>query len=229
MIFSLTSSPNSLTGPHVSRLSAQHVPKTPHTRTMKAPAGKLSVFAFQPQPQPIPVPVNSPARKPSQPTPVRIPQPASDIKNPPETETSIDLKEMGPLGQAVFKNQPEKVEELLGKLSEKEINQPDARGFTPLAVAVRYGNDFIVSKLLENKKVDLNKRNQDGRTPLILAARYGRSLILRQLLKNPGKLELNAQDKNGYTALDWVTRQNSIDNINTLKAVNAQCNLYKNR
>lgn len=173
----------------------------------KSPS-RLRIQAEQLQPIPIPIPIHGPRKTPITPTIKRISPPQSNRPQPTETETSTRRSEMSILGAAVFGNRIEEVGTLLEKLPKETVNQPDANGFTPLAVAVRYGNDAMASLLLSSKKTEINQPNQDGRTPLILAARYGRLPLLRQLLNHP-QIALNARDKDGYTALDWCLRQHN--------------------
>ena len=204
-----------------------HSSNTPHGQKTQRPAAahRLNVTAGQLEPIRVPIPVNGPRRVPIAALPGQLPAPQTEIQQPKETETSIALKDMSALGQAVFKSNADRVVSLLGKLSKEEINQPDANGFPPLAVAVRYGIDFIVKHLLGSSKTDTNKPNQDKRTPLILAARYGRLPILQQLL-NTAKVDLNVRDKDGMTALDWCMRQHNQEGIKLLKAAGAESAVY---
>jgi hypothetical protein len=188
-------------------------------------ARRLTVNAGELQPIPVPIPVTGPRRVPIASARPSLPIPQTEIQQPKETETSTALKDMSSLGQAVFKNDTNRIEPLLAKLSGEEINQADKNGFPPLAVAVRYGKDFIVRQLLGNAKTDANKPNQDQRTPLILAARYGRTPILQQLLNTP-KVDLNRRDKDGMTALDWCMRQHNQDGIKLLRAAGAESAVY---
>ncbi|WP_303674898.1 ankyrin repeat domain-containing protein [Vampirovibrio chlorellavorus] len=194
-----------------------------NTRKVAA-AGRRSVSAEQLQP--IPIPVSNPRRIPIASTPVRLPVPQTEMTQPRETETSTALKDMSALGQAVFKNETARIDSLLAKLSGEAINQADKNGFSPLAVAVRYGKDFVVKQLLAHPKTDANQPNQDQRTPLILAARYGRTPILQQLLNTP-RINLNARDKDGMTALDWSIRQHNQESIRLLQAAGAESAVYK--
>lgn len=201
--------------------------QSPNTRRAAA-TGRLTVTAGQLEPIPLPIPVNGPRRVPIASQPGQLPASKTEIHHPRETETSTVVKDMSALGQAVFKSDADRVVSLLGKLSKEEINQPDANGFPPLAVAVRYGNDFIVKHLLSSPKTDTNKPNKDQRTPLILAARYGRLPILQQLLNTP-RINLNARDKDGMTALDWSMRQHNQESIRLLQTAGAESAVYKSK
>ena len=116
-------------------------------------------------------------------------------------------------------------------LSHKDIqvNKASARQLTPLSTACFNGHEGIVSKLLNHRDIDVNKADSLMHTPLeiacvgghlevvklllghrdihinhhelIIAANGGHVAIVEYFLSLSDKVNINKQDKNGWTAL----------------------------
>ena len=79
-------------------------------------------------------------------------------------------------------------------------NQGDSAGITPLAWAVRGGQEEAVELLLGREAVDPNKPNNVGFTPLFMAAAEGHQSVVKQLLDRED-VNPNQADSKGYTPL----------------------------
>lgn len=81
----------------------------------------------------------------------------------------------------------------------KGIADQDARGISPLGVAVGF-NRIAIVKMLLDAGVDIDSRDQKGNTALHYAAGYGRKEIAQMLLK--ANADVNARNTDGQTPQD---------------------------
>lgn len=85
---------------------------------------------------------------------------------------------------------------------------PSAKGIIdPLAheeffSAIKMGNLEVVKSLIDRKQVDPDFTLDKGSTPLIVAAASGRMKVVEYLLRR--RVNINAQDPHGTTALMWA-------------------------
>jgi ankyrin repeat protein len=85
---------------------------------------------------------------------------------------------------------------------------PSAKGIIdPLAheeffSAIKMGNLEVVKSLIDRKQVDPDFTLDKGSTPLIAAAAAGRIKVVEYLLRR--RVNINAQDPHGTTALMWA-------------------------
>lgn len=87
----------------------------------------------------------------------------------------------------------------------------DADGHTPLHAAILTRNIEILRLFVEAENVDLKVKDKYGITALHLAANYTGIL---KLLIGAAKFDdnvINAKNKNGFTVLDYVLRNNNFD------------------
>jgi hypothetical protein len=98
------------------------------------------------------------------------------------------------------------VREFLKSDSKKvAVNKINRGGWTPLMYAAYVGHDTIVTLLLENQvNVDVRTSNKAA-TALMLAASCGNEAVVYFLLSSGA--DINAMDKNGYTALFYAVLQ----------------------
>lgn len=92
---------------------------------------------------------------------------------------------------------------LIAEFAKADINKPDERGFTPLAVAA-YGGKASLIPILLRFGADIHTRDSQGDTPLIItvthAANQQDALATAKKLLVAG-VDINAQNKAGATAL----------------------------
>jgi ankyrin repeat protein len=107
----------------------------------------------------------------------------------------------------------------------------DHHGNTPLlyAVALRkypHEKKFQLIKRLLSLGVEVNATNKEGRTALMLACKFSSALI-PLLLQHP-TININIQDKNNASVLDYAISENNIPLIHTLlkRGINTE-NLIK--
>lgn len=97
--------------------------------------------------------------------------------------------------------------------NQKEINNSNYEGATPLCVAIYKGEIDLVKKLI-NYGVDVNEKS-NGLTPLMVAARYNKVEIIKLLLANGA--HLNEKNENGISALKYAELSNAKEAISFLK------------
>ncbi len=103
----------------------------------------------------------------------------ADIKNP----NSRDFNGRTLLMKAVKDGNDWEIRSLLK--SGADVNLSDNEGWTSLMYAIRYQNNFEITKLLLENGADINARNRYGSSPLLLASAYsGNPEILGLLLEN---------------------------------------------
>jgi len=77
-----------------------------------------------------------------------------------------------PLFEAASLGETFRLEDLI-KAGKNDVNQPDAKGFTALHVAITTGNTDCVQILIQKGKANVNVKDRDQTTPLHLAAQKG--------------------------------------------------------
>lgn len=103
----------------------------------------------------------------------------AEIKNP----NSRDFNGRTLLMKAVKDGNDWEIRSLLK--SGADVNLSDNEGWTSLMYAIRYQNNFEITKLLLENGADINARNRYGSSPLLLASAYsGNPEILGLLLEN---------------------------------------------
>ncbi|QYS98748.1 ANK_REP_REGION domain-containing protein [Trichoderma simmonsii] len=85
-----------------------------------------------------------------------------------------------------------------------DVEAKNWEGVTALVAAFKEGKKDVV-KLLINRGAQVDICDEDGKTMLIRASAGGDTEIVEQLLAI-GKINLNARDKEGRTALEWATQ-----------------------
>ncbi|KAJ4860600.1 ankyrin repeats (3 copies) domain-containing protein [Trichoderma breve] len=85
-----------------------------------------------------------------------------------------------------------------------DIEAKNRSGVTALVAAFN-GEKKDVTKLLIDRGAQVHTCDEDGKTMLIRASAGGDTEIVEQLLAI-GKINLNARDKEGRTALEWATQ-----------------------
>ncbi len=174
--------------------------------------------------RPIPVPI--PVKKDT----ITISRPAQRLEvskelrqiNLPEAAPVINLDEAGvsKLWLATYKNKSEEIARLIqegANPNEALAGMKNESGFSPIHLAVRYGNPNTFKALLKAPDVDLNEVDPDHRTPLILSARYARLDLMKKLIEQ--NVKLNEVDRFGKSALSYVT--NNADATRMLKNAGA--------
>ncbi|KAK6859710.1 hypothetical protein PG995_003346 [Apiospora arundinis] len=94
-----------------------------------------------------------------------------------------------PLFYAIQRDSVE-VFDLLIQSNKSEINMVDYYGSTSLSIAARFGNGYIVERILGIASVDVNIVDDFGRSPLWWAQKLGHNLIAEHLLKHSSPLLL---------------------------------------
>ncbi|KAK2786451.1 hypothetical protein FQN53_006607 [Emmonsiellopsis sp. PD_33] len=109
-----------------------------------------------------------------------------------------------PLFKAVIKGYDRVVERLLTR-KDVDINTRNQEGMAPLAHAAEAGYDKITAQLISRDDIEVNFRVKfQQQTPLLLAAENGHADIVRRFLALGDKIDVNAKDKSGRTALSWA-------------------------
>lgn len=109
-----------------------------------------------------------------------------------------------------------------------DIDAQDEYGNTALHKAA-YGantNLFLFSNLL-NAGANPNIKNNHGATPLILAANGNNFGIINYMLQNCTRLDINAQDKLGDTALHLVAERSNLPAVQILLEAGADATIKR--
>lgn len=115
---------------------------------------------------------------------------------------------------AVENNFIEVVELLLKAGADPNIE--DNNGNTPFPIAAQDGNIEMMNLLINSGKLEFNLQDNTKPSPLYFAAYYGRDKIVERLItgNHPGnKVDVNHQDKSGYTQLHLAVKKGNIQVI----------------
>jgi ankyrin repeat protein len=105
-----------------------------------------------------------------------------------------------------------------------DVNTGESWADTALTLAAKEGSDAMVL-LLINAGADVNKPNSGGLAPLALASSYGHETVVQLLLRaGRGDIEIDAQDKEGQTALMWASRRGHDGVVQSLLEAGANVN-----
>lgn len=109
-------------------------------------------------------------------------------------------------------------------------NFRDHEGKTALTIAADRKDTELVRTLMSSPKIDVNlKETTCDATPLIIACKFdsrdvvARKNIIDMILKSP-RIDVNIQDREGYTALCYVSLIGDFDTVQKLLAANADVN-----
>ncbi|RSL48629.1 hypothetical protein CEP54_012835, partial [Fusarium duplospermum] len=98
--------------------------------------------------------------------------------------------------------------DLVRKLAVSEtVDEPTARGWTPLAFAAAEGHDAVIRQLLVEHEPDANNRDSEGMAPLHRAVISGHGKVCETLL-DIGRANVNLLDSNGRSALSHAVERN---------------------
>lgn len=108
------------------------------------------------------------------------------------------------------------------------VNLIDGNGFTPLGISIKDGNYNLAKLLLEKYNANPDIENEQRETPLIILSRQDNPDIeLIKILLNKG-VNLNAQDKDGNTALIECTKSSAKKCVELLVKHRADTNIKNN-
>lgn len=104
-------------------------------------------------------------------------------------------------------------------------NIKNEHGLTPLHVAAKYGNIYIVRSIIANGgPVDIT--NNTGDTPLMLAAFEGKTKTVGEIVQSNAKI--NLQNNKGQTALMLATQKGHLETTNYLLQSQADKYIFDN-
>lgn len=124
-----------------------------------------------------------------------------------------DFKGFTPLIIAVYNNQPDVVDFLLGKGARMEMQDQQAGNTALMGVCFR-GYKEIAQKLID-KGADVNQRNSQGATALTFAATFGHLEIAEMLLEKGA--DVFVPDSRGKTPLDHAILQENEEMVELLQ------------
>ncbi|XP_026536518.1 ankyrin repeat and SAM domain-containing protein 3 [Notechis scutatus] len=135
-----------------------------------------------------------------------------------ELDIPLDLHTAASIGQyEVVKDSIER--------GEKDLDQKNRGGWTPLMYASYIGYDTVVRMLLQ-AGANVNMSTPEGQTPLMLAASCGNECAAAFLLQQGAELEM--KDTHGWTALFHCTSAGHQQMVKFLldSGANANCRLF---
>jgi len=91
--------------------------------------------------------------------------------------------------------------------NDRNVNQRDCTGCTPLTWAARQANEEVVGLLLTRDDVNPDEPDNSGRTALSWASSLGYEGVVRLLLTR-NDVDPDRSDDDGQTALWWASREN---------------------
>jgi ankyrin repeat protein len=150
-----------------------------------------------------------------------------------EREVATDLT--SPLLQAVRQRDSEEVRRLLEKGHLTGVK--DAEGRTPLLLAVMQG-DAVTAQVLLGHGADMGEPDKQGQTAvsvatqmfqlLVAARREGDYRSVQEKIKK-GRLDINAKDGNGETALMRAAAEGRLDDVKSLIQLGARTDVTNNK
>jgi ankyrin repeat protein len=104
-------------------------------------------------------------------------------------------------------------------LVEEQIdpNQSNSLGETPLSIAIIKEDVNLALRLLSADDIDPDTTDHNGMSPALLSAQSDNELILGQLVSNH-RVNLNARDKTGRSALSWAAVHGNAHSVQLLLA-----------
>ena len=114
------------------------------------------------------------------------------------------------------------------KFDASEELLPSARAEDPLGLhrAVEVEDAFDVVRLMNTPGLDVNRMNKEGLTPLMIASRLGLTKMVEVLLSSgAGRIDVNAVDDAGRTALIWAAQRNNADTVTSLLKAGARADV----
>jgi len=94
---------------------------------------------------------------------------------------------------------------------EADINAQNAKGETPLLLAVLSGDERLVRKLIESG-ADVNIADKDGNTPLIYASLLNNEFVISALLES-NALQVNQKNKDGVSAYIIAASRQGLEHL----------------
>jgi ankyrin repeat protein len=107
-------------------------------------------------------------------------------------------------------------------------NIEDSYGNSPFLYAARNSNIEMMNLLIDTGKLELNFLDNNKPSPLYFASYYGHNNIVDRLITGDhsgDKMDINHQDKNGYTQLHLAVKNGHLKVIATLLKAGADPNI----
>ena len=132
-----------------------------------------------------------------------------------------------PLIYAIFKSNGSS--KIVNALIRKgaDVNAVDEEGWSTFLYAAAFGNSSILRSIVSKNKNLVNSKTKDNVTPLHMAVVYDNIDNIKYLVRNL-KVDINAQDNDGWTALYYAAANNKRDAYNLLLRLGADKNIANN-
>ena len=145
-------------------------------------------------------------------------------------EDSSDAVYIGnatPLIYAIFKSKGDSriVNELIKKGA--NVNATDEEGWTTFLYAAAFGNSSMLRNILSKNKSLINSKTKNNVTPLHMAVVYDNLDNIKYLVRNL-KVDINAKDDDGWTALYYAAANKKKEAYNLLLRLGADKNIANN-
>ena len=145
-------------------------------------------------------------------------------------EDSSDAVYIGnatPLIYAIFKSKGDSriVNELIRKGA--SVNATDEEGWTTFLYAAAFGNSSMLRNILSKNKNLINSKTKNNVTPLHMAVVYDNLDNIKYLVRNL-KVDINAKDDDGWTALYYAAANKKKEAYKLLLRLGADKNIANN-
>ena len=101
-----------------------------------------------------------------------------------------------------------------------DVNARVSSGLTALMLAIKYGRNQVVGRLMAEGGIDVNAKSSKGCTALMLASEKNNFDIVHKLLLVDG-INVNAASNDGYTALMFASQDGHVEVVRKLLAENS--------
>ncbi|MEI0486679.1 ankyrin repeat domain-containing protein [Brachyspira intermedia] len=142
-------------------------------------------------------------------------------------EDSVYIGNATPLIYAIFKSKGDSriVNELIRKGA--NVNATDEEGWSTFLYAAAFGNSSMLRNILSKNKNLINSKTKDNVTPLHMAVVYDNLDNIKYLVRNL-KVDINAKDDDGWTALYYAAANKKEEAYKLLLKLGADKNIANN-
>lgn len=129
-----------------------------------------------------------------------------------------------PLLYAIFKSNGDDriVNELIRKGA--DVNAVDEEGWSSFLYAAAFGNPYILRNIASKNSSLINSKTKNNVTPLHMSVVYDNMNNIRYLVRNL-KVDINAKDDDGWTALYYAAANKKMEAYNLLLKLGADKNI----
>ena len=144
-----------------------------------------------------------------------------------DSTDAVYIGKATPLIYAIFKSEGNT--RIFNDLIKKgaNVNATDEEGWSTFLYAAAFGNSSMLRNILSKNKNLINSKTKDNVTPLHMAVVYDNLDNIKYLVRNL-KVDINAKDDDGWTALYYAAANKKKEAYNLLLRLGADKNIANN-